>query len=159
MLNTLVKWLIIAIIVITVLSVILLGLGYLLAENERKTKAYHANSQQKQLTASSEPQALVKPTSLAPEDTKQLSNETMITHSSVQAKKIKRIILENLVCSDVSQCVATNIGVKALGCVVATNKIGASLLAKQVLPTASAECVTGELQPVLVCQQNICSIN
>lgn len=161
-----IKWLVIAGVSLTVLAAILLGLGYLLTENEKEVRALKAElerveeekvkkeSRFKVALATSEDLPASKP------DTTEKHNQQLAT-TIIQTKKldsIKQIIVDNLVCMNVEQCRLVDTANIELGCVVAVNSIGQSKLNKFNFSVRDRACEERIEELSLTCHHNICSI-
>lgn len=159
MLKALVKWLLISLLVISALAAILLGLGYLLNENEKNTKALVAQiEQEKQANKQTLPKPVV---SQSPTHLKTEAHNKQLETALAQLNKIERVkslIVDNLVCKDVSQCKFVDTGQVDLGCVIAVNSIGKSLLLKEQFGQRMIECEERISDLSLTCHHNICSI-
>ncbi|REL34287.1 hypothetical protein [Thalassotalea euphylliae] len=191
------RWLIIACVVLALLTSVLLALGYMLKENERKTRALiEASQPAHQSTRPRAQQALeaqphaesINPLIELTDDllpTPEQSQLTLATQNSeesaeseVEAKvkaqllkdlarlrqleQAKQTILNNLVCQDVSQCHFVDTSSIELGCVVAVNTIGKSMLSKaqfvQTFSQNDSECEERISELSLTCHHNMCSI-
>ena len=187
------KWLIIACVVLAILASVLLALGYMLKENERKTRALKAELEQAaQSTQTSRAPAntahenepriageLTPLSSLASANTLQADQKQAAEKErQVQAKikqqlandiarlqqldQAKNIILNNLVCQNVKQCHFIDTQSIDLGCVIAVNTIGKSMLSRQEFIQAFSktdnECEERISELSLTCHHNICSI-
>ncbi|REL30802.1 hypothetical protein [Thalassotalea euphylliae] len=197
------RWLIIACVVLALLTSVLLALGYMLKENERKTRALIEASQHDQQSTRPRAQQVVTAQPHAESITPliELTNEVSPTtellplseqsqltlatqggeesaESEVEAKvkaqllkdlarlrqleQAKQTILNNLVCQDVSQCRFVDTSSIELGCVVAVNTIGKSMLSKaqfvQTFSQNDSECEERISELSLTCHHNMCSI-
>lgn len=114
------KWLTIIGIVCIGFIVVLLGLGYLLKENEVATTALKQKLEQENLLNN---------------NNKNTSKAVLTFVDNKQAEsnflnKQKNIIVSNLTCTSSAQCVIVNTKQPEFGCLVAINVIGASMLDK-----------------------------
>jgi len=154
-----VKWLTITLIAVVAFISILLGLGYLLKEHEISTTQLKRELDQER--------AQLK----AKEARKQQTFETIIerplidgaTNVSLPAAEhlpsIKqKILIKNLTCSSVKQCVLVDINFADLQCRFAVNTIGASILANSADDLSSVgKCPSYPKNSQLSCLNNICS--
>lgn len=157
------KWLLITLIVLASFMTILLGLGYLLNENEKSTTvlktqleqaAQAENERQERIrqrtTATDEispPVKLIKP--------KMTAN---IAGNSLLVEQFEKIVINNLTCISVQQCQVVKVNFKNANCSIAINNIGALLLKK--LNNQSeiiSVCPKFSEQSLLSCQKNICA--
>lgn len=166
MFNTLSKWLIIVLVSLLVLMMILLGLGYLLKENERETRALKAQLDQER---KAEQAMAKKPLPLVLEQTPEQSLQAQykrqlekdlaeLEYRQQDVTQIKQIIIENLVCQEVSQCRLVDTASIDLGCVIATNTIGQSMLKAFDFKVRDQACEERISDLSLTCHHNICSI-
>jgi hypothetical protein len=152
------RWLIIAVIVLVLFLAVLLGLGYLLKENEDVTHQLIIKSAQNaQLKQNKEArrQALfkIKPTPI-------LTQKLTSFEQSQQ-----KIITENISCESTKECFLVHTNSKTLGCIVAVNATGVVILLKTVseeafIKTSANDCQQDYLQEsVLIssCKNNTCS--
>jgi len=149
--NVLVKWLAISALVLSVLFIVLLLLGYLLSDNEKNTRAYL--SQQ----AAQEQANFQKAANNHGHDIVATKADVALKIQAQQAK-IEAIIVNNLICTDVSQCRLVETNNATLGCVVAINIIGKNLLAKEQLLVSDKVCLESMNNHSLACELNICTI-
>ena len=162
--NVLIKWLVIACLVLSVLLIVLLALGYLLSENEKKTRALMGESHQLE-SIEEQPTRNPIPAQVPSIETAELSDadhqlvkQLKQLKAQQQLLQVKQTIINNLVCQDVSQCRFVDTGSIELGCVVAVNSIGASMLDKLTFKRRDSECEEQISQLSLTCHHNICSI-
>jgi len=151
------KWLTIMGIVCIGFIVVLLGLGYLLKENEAKSTALKNKLDQEKLMNASkkQPSKAVLTFVDSKESARQLLNEQ------------KRIIAKNLTCISSQQCTVVNTYLSALGCVVPINSIGASLLEKVIYkPSLSMSDTSSKsksceqvVQTSSICIDNLCQLD
>ena len=163
--KSLAKWLLIIFVVLTAFMVILLGLGYLLKENEKSTTALKAQLEQ-ELHAENlkqerrEQKALLQYTSVAKVSQQSASHSSSEKANQQVIKQFQQTVINNLTCVTTQQCQVVNVKFNNISCPVAINSIGASQLKK--LPTATIDmpaCSSvGEQQVNLSCQQNICRL-
>tara|TARA_R110000737_G_scaffold89824_3_gene122290 strand:+ start:662 stop:1102 length:441 start_codon:yes stop_codon:yes gene_type:complete len=139
---------------------ILLGLGYLLSENEKATtllknqlaqEAQLAQEKIRQGTNHSDysPMATsAADTKLAP---KVINTEIM--------KSFENTLINNLTCVTLAQCQVVTIQFKNISCKLASNIIGASQLKKIATQTITMNtCPSVNPPSQLACQQNICTL-
>jgi len=143
------KWLVILLVVLTTFSVLLLGLGYMLKTNEKKTIAFMNQQEPNTLQAT--------------------ANKNRDISGSLRKKEqalapnpstIRPILAKNLTCSFDDQCVLVNAAFADLTCTVAINTIGAAQLLKAKKDdTEIGRCLKINNAASAVCQNNICSIS
>lgn len=152
------KWLVITAIVLVVFLIVLLGLGYLLKENEQTTsqlKVKLAQETQRQQEKEARRQALflVQPTS------------SLTPKLTVFEKSQQKVIADNLSCQTTKECFLMHTNSQALGCIVAVNATGAVILLKTVDEQSSPRSIVNPCQQEystatalsLTCQNNTCS--
>jgi hypothetical protein len=157
------KWLLITLIVVIGFLVVLLGLGYLLKENERATTVLkqqldqQAQYQQKKTT---QRQLLITSTTDAPvQRLLEKQHFTPDKNTKLVVEQFQKIVIENITCVSSTQCVIAKVTFANVDCHVAINSIGASLLSK--LKTSKypidncPEFIEGN---TLSCQQNVCTL-
>lgn len=153
------KWLVIFIIVVTVFAVILLGLGYLLNENEKKVNAYKKHISQTKVQQKTRENV---------EDEREASGNHIIDFQSENdlliAKKQssinQQIISTNLTCVANEQCMVVSAMFTDFTCQVAVNTIGAAKLAKVNKDLSEVDqCPNYFADAVAVCQNNLCTLN
>ena len=152
------KWLTITLIVCAGLLIILLGLGYLLSENEKATTLLKNQLEQ---DSQSQQQKLEQQRNLnhyARTDNVEVSPR--LDDKSVM-KKFEATLINNLTCVTVAQCRVLTVKFKNVDCRLASNVIGASQLKK--IPTSDIninidQCPTVNSAAQLSCQQNICTL-
>lgn len=165
------KWLIIILVVLLLFASVLMALGYLLNENEKKTKAQITEIRNTEAlvaetkstefqSAKQERNVQEKVKKKAEEKSKaQLFNDLARLRDLEQAKQI---IVNNLVCQDVRQCHFVDTGTIELGCVVAVNAIGKSMLTREQFTRTFSlndeQCEEQISELSLTCRHNICSI-
>jgi hypothetical protein len=155
--RTLLKWLVITIIVLMLFLIVLLGLGYLLKENEEVTNQLKIKlTQEAQLKQEKEARrkALfrIKPTHL-------LKQELTVFEQSQQ-----RIITDNSSCETKKECFLVHTNSQALGCIAVVNSTGIAILLKTAselnepkLPTNECrQTYSQETLLTLSCQSNTC---
>lgn len=153
------KWLAITLFALICFMVILLGLGYLLSENEKSTKVLKVE--------------LAQQTQLKQKKTHQRNNldtytgETSEVNANIVAKQTDAEIMQafesslinNLTCVTVAQCQVVTVKFKNISCKLASNVIGASQLNKIATHTITMDNCPSESSPnELACQQNVCSL-
>lgn len=160
-----VKWLVITFMVLTGFMLILLGLGYLLNENEKSTTVLKTQIEQADL-AEQEKQEKIRQRrifadeSLPPHKPQNVKGSVDISENIRIIEEFEQVVISNLTCISVQQCQVAKVSFKNTDCFVAINNIGVSLLSK--LKTQSkiiAACPKVSLQATLSCQQNICSFD
>jgi len=152
------KWLAITLLVLICFMVILLGLGYLLSENEKATTVLKDQ--------------LAQQTRLIPNKTHQgnrLSGYSKATtaadvlvpkqtHAEIM-QKFETTLINNLTCATVAQCQVLIVKFENINCTLTSNVIGASQLKKIATDTITMDsCPIIKPQSQLACQQNICSL-
>ena len=160
-LQSVIKWLSITIVVLVVLSTLMLGLGYLLKENEKEVTALKAESEGQSQSSPDKPgvvsiDAYKHKLEIEGKMKQKLARDVAVLRGSAQAEIV---IVEHLTCQDVSQCRLFDTRSLSLGCVVAVNVIGFSKLDKLTLPNKDEGCEEQIEQLSLACHHNICSIN
>jgi hypothetical protein len=166
-----IKWLSISLTVLLVFSLILLGLGYLLQQNEKTTTALKQQLEQqrlaeikKNLQVNSYPEVKI---SLNNIDIKQIivddKENSFLQPDSPNSSEIlqtpQQIIEENLICVANEQCVLATIGTKNKHCYVVVNSIGAAKLKKLDYPEiGSTQCQKDSGQVSVKCLSNLCSM-
>ncbi|GLX77979.1 hypothetical protein tinsulaeT_13190 [Thalassotalea insulae] len=141
------KWLIISTGVLVTLSMVLLGLGKLLHDNEQRVteiKAQGVRSAEGNSKSAARAELVIS-------DGNSSQSKTSIT---------KNIIRQNLTCISDEQCVLIQAQFADLTCDIAINTIGAAILAK----TASDQSLAGKCPEVppsagARCQANLCVIS
>lgn len=157
------KWLMITMLVLSGFVAILLGLGYLLNENEKSTAAL-----KKQLEEASQAETIRRERTRErktiangmqqPVEVSKSKSITNITDGIRVVKQFEQIVVRNLTCISVQQCQVIKVNFKNIDCSVAINNIGASLLKKlKTQYTTLATCPKSSPQVLLSCQQNICA--
>lgn len=149
------KWAIITLVAVGVFMVILLGLGYLLSENEKSTTLLKNQ--------------LAEAAQLSEEKTRQQRNLSDyppavnlddLAKTDVNVMKIfEKTLINNLTCVSLTQCKIVTIKFKNINCQLASNIIGASKLKK--IATESINMTTCPIinaQSQLACEQNICTL-
>jgi hypothetical protein len=156
--RALLKWLVITVTVLIFFLTVLLGLGYLLKENEQvttKLKIKTAQDTQRKQDKEARRKALfnVKPTLLLTQ------NLTSFEQSQ------QKIIADNVNCQSSKECFLVHTNSKTLGCIVAVNATGVAILLKTadekyLTETAISNCQQNYSQEsvlTLFCQNNTCS--
>ena len=161
MLKSLLKWVTIATIALAVITLILLGVGYMLSENEKETRALKEKIDERAIAESkvrtradilaARNSSLVKP--VMPKSAKPMPRLPVVDDLLA-----KQVIANNLVCQDISQCELFDTGRTSLGCVVAVNGIGLSQLNRLNFGGKEAECEETITNVQATCHHNICSI-
>lgn len=173
-----IKWLAIISFALFIFTLLLVGLGYLLKENERKTTILknkldeeRSIRQSRQLTKEHLNNPIILTKDLGtPLPTQRYSNNTvndegnekvLSTNNNNIDKEIieyKQIIIDHLMCTSTQQCKLFDTGRIELGCVVAVNNIGYSLLSKKVELSRSPFCEEQVSELSKSCHRNICSV-
>jgi hypothetical protein len=153
----------ITVLVLAGFMAILLGLGYLLNENEKSTTVLKAQLEQVS-QAESTRRERVRQRKTVSDDTQQpgkiykpKSTSNFAENMGV-IRQFEQIVVSNLTCISLQQCQVIKVSFKNTDCSIAINNIGASLLKK--LKTESkpiASCSKTSPQAQLSCQQNICT--
>jgi hypothetical protein len=151
------KWLAITLFSMICFMVILLGLGYLLSENEKSTAVLKVQlAQQTQLRQKKTHQrqnlnALSKAETAVDAAPKQTNAEIMQTFETT--------LINNLTCVTLTQCLVVTVTFKNINCKLASNVIGASQLKKIATNTITMDsCPIVTPNSQLACQQNMCSL-
>lgn len=157
--KTIVKWLLITAIASIFFITILLGLGYLLKENEETTSQLKTKLNQEALIQQkneARKQALfrVKPSSPTTEKL------------TVFEQSQQEIIRNNLGCNSEKDCLLLHTNNHNLGCIVAVNTKGVAILLrtateKSEIKRAEHSCqqaYSQEIVPTLACQNNTCTL-
>lgn len=147
------KWLTITGIVCLGFIVVLLGLGYLLKENEVAVTALkrQLDEQQSKVAQKNSPTA-----HLTFVDKEQEALDKLAQY--------KNIITKNVTCTSANQCVLINTQETSLGCLVSVNTIGAALLMKAINKASENNVITNpQCEPFdknlgNICQHNICQV-
>ena len=147
-----VKWLSIILVVFIGFMTILLGLGYLLKENEKHTTAL-----KKALDA--ERAQLAKKQKTSSSNTYQATTVEFTGRNLDKRSINKKIIKENLTCVSAEQCLLVTVSFADLSCLVAINTIGAAKLS-QASPdqTLIGSCQQAAKTAKAACQHNICTL-
>jgi hypothetical protein len=143
-----VKWLVITLIALTSLMIILLGLGYLLSENEKATTTLKNQlAQQTQLAQKK------------PHQRKNISDLPKAETDTDIMKAFEKTLVNNLTCVTLAQCQVVTVKFKNIDCKLASNVIGASQLKKIATQRINMDtCPIINPQSQLACQQNICTL-
>lgn len=158
------KWLAITLIVSTGFFVILLGLGYLLSENEKATTLLKKKLEQEaKLAQGISPKRDNKShyrKMLSVIDNSQEVSKTAPKQVDAKIKKVfEHTLINHLTCVTVAQCQVVAIQFKNINCQVASNIIGASILKKIATQSFDMDaCPSENPQSKLACQQNICTL-
>lgn len=151
------KWLAITLFTMICFMVILLGLGYLLSENEKTTTVLKAQlAQQTQLNQ----KKIDQRNNLNAYAKAETAAETMPKQSEAEIMQaFENTLINNLTCVTLAQCKIVTVKFKNTDCKLASNIIGASQLKKIATHTIKMDnCPRVEPQSELACQQNICSL-
>lgn len=155
------KWIIIFCAVALFFSAVLLGLGFLLNENEKQTTAY-LNQQEalqkqalkKQVTSELLNSKKNASRNLSAKESK-ANNEENVSESSI----ILPIIANNLTCVSDDQCVIVEAEFADLICHVAINRIGQSLLKNSPKEMSKIkQCLQQKLDSRATCRNNLCTL-
>lgn len=155
------KWLIITLIVLAGFMTILLGLGYLLNENEKSTKILKAQLEQEIQAERAKQERIQQRKTISEYRQPQAKGapNKLLQENSLNVKAFQQIVLNNLTCVSKTQCQVAQVQFKNTRCAVAINNIGGSLLKKLNLQTTLIpSCPNIDLQGQLSCQQNICTL-
>lgn len=157
--RTLFKWLVITFFVLVLFLIVLLGLGYLLKENEEttnelKVKLNQETKLQQEKEARRQALFLVKP--------KRLLTQKLTPFEKSQQK----IFTDNLYCQTNKECFLVQTDSKVLGCIVAVNSTGLAILlkttnAQKVSKVTTNDCqqeYSQETELTLSCQSNTCAL-
>jgi hypothetical protein len=156
--RTLFKWLLITAVVLLFFLMMLLGLGYLLKENEATTNQLKIKlNQEQQLAQKKEArkQALFQ---VRPEN---FATQKLTSFEQSQQK----IIVNNLSCNTEKDCLVLHTNSKALGCVVTVNATGIAILLKTTSEQKNSQELINDCQQAysqessfkLTCQNNACT--
>lgn len=169
-LKILFKWLVIACAGFTMLLLILLLLGYLLKENEQQTRQYKAELEQARQQQQQADEGIAQARSHQLSLKEDFESESQQSANRYQRRleaavswqqnltEVRQVIVNNLVCTDVSQCRLVDTKNIELGCVVSVNAIGESQLAKLNFGSPSEACEERPKDLSLICHHNICTI-
>ncbi len=158
------KWLAITVVVLAGFMAILLGLGYLLNENEKSTNVLKTQLEQASQAEQARQQRIrqrktlnnytEQPASFAkPESTLDIAENIKVI------EQFEQTVVSNLTCISAQQCQIAKVSFNNTDCSIAINNIGASLLKKlQTQSTIIAACPKVSPQANLSCQQNICTV-
>ncbi len=145
-----VKWLMISLLVLTSFTAILLGLGYLLNENEKRVTALKEELEQQVENTAPTEQADV--TFVERENS---ASKLDIVNESIN----KRIITNNLTCVADEQCLVVEAQFSDMSCTVALNVIGAAKLAKAEKDLSEVgQCLSYSTELSAVCENNLCTL-
>lgn len=156
--QTLFKWLLITVVVLVFFLLVLLGLGYLLKENEVTTNQLKIKlNQEQQLTQEKEArkQALFR--------VKPVNSATQKFTAFEQSQQ--KIIENNLSCKTEKDCLVLHTNSQALGCIVAVNATGIAILLKTANEQNNSKELTNDCQQaysqgsslILTCKNNACT--
>lgn len=155
------KWLAITLIALLGFMVVLLGLGYLLSENEKSTtllknqlaQQAHLEKQRKEQSNALDNYTKIITTGANSETSSKNADATNM-------KTFEQALLNNLTCITVAQCKVVTVKFKNSVCQLASNVIGVSQLKKIPTHTLTMDtCPTIGTESQLSCQQNICTFN
>ncbi len=153
------KWLIITLIALSGLMVILLGLGYLLAENEKSSTLL---KNQLALEAQLQEEKLQQKRNLSEYSKIITTNDSKVTSKQTNANIMalfEDTLINNLTCVTIAQCKLVTIQFKNIDCQLASNIIGVSQLKKIATQQISLDSCPMANQPSeLACQQNVCTL-
>ncbi len=145
-----VKWLMISLLVLVSFTGILLGLGYLLNENEKRvTKLKQELEQQAENTAPTEQADIIV-----------VERANSSSHlDTVKPSVNRRIIGNNLTCVADEQCLVVEAEFSDMSCTVAVNVIGAAKLAKAKKDLSEVgQCLNYSTELAAVCEKNLCTL-
>lgn len=155
------KWLTIIVLVTLVFFLIMLGLGALLHDNEKRVVAI--KTQIAESKTQLEPSLVESSTSTSPNDN--LSESLSKNNLDLTAPKMtpfsinKSIIAKNLTCVNDEQCHVVNVSFADLTCQLAINAIGKAQLQKAPVDTSKINrCPVYQQAPQAVCRNNLCSL-
>ncbi|KXJ56373.1 MAG: hypothetical protein AXW17_13710 [Colwellia sp. Phe_37] len=150
------KWLTITLIVCAGLLIILLGLGYLLSENEKATTRLKNQLEQE---AQLQQQKLEQQRNLSHYNHSDVIEIPLPSDDKSVMKNFEKTLINNLTCVTIAQCQVLTVKFKNIDCRLASNIIGASLLKKiATKDIAIDQCPTINSAAQLACQQNICTL-
>ncbi len=153
------KWLIITLIVLSGFMVILLGLGYLLAENEKSSTLL---KNQLALEAQLQQEKLQQKRNLSEYSKIITTDDSTVMSKQVDAnirQRFENTLINNLTCVTIAQCKLVTIKFKNIDCQLASNIIGVSQLKKIATEQVTLDsCPMANQQTELACQQNVCSL-
>jgi len=153
------KWLVITLLALSVFMIILLGLGYLLAENEKASTILKDQlAQEAQLLKEKTRQGLNL--SGYPRPLNAADGAAVPKQSDANVmNEFEKALINNLTCVTLAQCQVVTIKFKNIDCKLASNVIGVSQLKKIATHTITmATCPKVNPQSQLACQQNICTL-
>ncbi len=159
------KWLTIIVLVTLVFFLIMLGLGALLHDNEKRVVAI--KTQIAESKTQLEPSLVEPSTSTSPNDSsnKSLSKNLSNNHQHLTTPKVrqfsvnKSIIAKNLTCVNDEQCHVVNVSFADLTCQLAINAIGKAQLQKAPVDTSKINrCPVYQQAAQAVCRNNLCSL-
>lgn len=155
------KWIIITGVVLLGFLTILLGLGYLLHENEKETTLL--KQQLDQVANSSQPekpQSNKSSTTQLPDSLESFSEKReKFKQAEANTALFKSTLVSNLTCVDDQQCTLFDANFKNAFCHVAVNRIGATLLSKIDIQRAYIPgCTLQSDAQKAVCQNNLCTL-
>lgn len=134
------KWLSIIIIAFFGFSVVILALGYLLKDNEEKTRDYLQQHPSEKVTS-----------------TKDLTIEFDVEDEELSINQ--QIIIEHLTCVDNSQCTVALAKFADLTCPVAVNTIGEVQLEQAHDKSSIGQCAETPVTLNAICLRNVCQIS
>lgn len=163
-----IKWLIITLVVITVFMTILLGLGYLLSENEKSStelknqlehEAFAKQEEVKQrrnLSHYSQDLSVDGSVNSIAQATEKLALQSTSTEI---IDRFEKTLINNLTCVSIAQCQVITVKFKNINCQLASNIIGVSQLKKIATNAVNlSTCPFISEQSQLACKQNICTL-
>tara|TARA_R110002124_G_scaffold196067_4_gene363239 strand:- start:23352 stop:23825 length:474 start_codon:yes stop_codon:yes gene_type:complete len=151
-----VKWLIITLIGCVGLLIILLGLGYLLSENEKSTTLL---KNQLEHDAQLQQQKREQQRNISHYNHADDAEIPSPLHDKSVMKSFETTLINNLTCVTIAQCQVLTVRFKNIDCRLASNIIGASQLKKIATKDLIIEqCPTINSTAQLACQQNICTL-
>lgn len=155
------KWIVITVIVLLGFLSILLGLGYLLKENEKETTILKQQLEQiKSDSPTENPQAnKSRATQLSDNLASFNEQREKFKQAEVNTALFKSTLVSNLTCVDDQQCTLYDANFKNASCHVAVNGIGATLLSKIDIQQAYIPgCTLQNDTQKAVCQNNLCTL-
>jgi len=136
----------------------LLGLGYLLKENEATTNQLKIKLNQEQQLAQKKE---ARKQALFRVKTENFATQKLTSFEQSQQK----IIVNNLSCNTEKDCLVLHTNSQALGCIVAVNATGVAILLKTASEQKASKLQTNDCQQtysqestlILICKNNACT--
>ena len=170
------KWIAITLFTLLCFMVVLLGLGYLLSENEKSTTILkHQLEQDAQLAQKKSSQdnnigdypititaadgSTISPQIISTKSNSKQSSKAVVASDASIMQSFENTVINNLTCVTAAQCQVVSVKFKNINCQLASNMIGASQLKKIATSTINIDtCPMVTPQSQLACQQNICTL-